>query len=105
MNLREAMVDTYELGSISQHDQVVTELSRRAREIAGFYQTMVVMTLPFVWTGMALTVRRLRSAGLPPALSLLFFVPFVNFLFFLALASLPRVPAVAPGRFLDRFVG
>lgn len=71
---------------------------------AGFYQTMVVMTLPFVWTGMALTVRRLRSAGLPPALSALFFVPFVNLLFFLALASLPRVPAVAPGRFLDRFV-
>ncbi len=40
------MVDTYELGAISQHDQVVSELSRRAREIAGFYQTMVEGGLP-----------------------------------------------------------
>ena len=44
--LREAMVDTYELGSISQHDQVVTELSRRAKEIAGFYKTMIEGGLP-----------------------------------------------------------
>ena len=69
-----------------------------------FYRALALTTLPFVWTGMALTVRRLRSAGLPPALSLLFFVPFVNFLFFLLLSALPRVPTVAPGRALDRFV-
>lgn len=92
--------------SVLAHYLHAPELDPRAMAgvDGGFYQALVVTTLPFVWTGVALTVRRLRSAGLPPALSVLFFAPFVNFLFFLALASLPRVPAVAPAGFLDRFV-
>lgn len=34
-------METFELGAISQHDQVVAELDHRAREIASFYRAMV----------------------------------------------------------------
>jgi hypothetical protein len=54
-----------------------------------FLATMVVLSLPFVWVGVTLTSKRLRSASLPPALVLLFFVPFLNLLFFLWLCLMP----------------
>ena len=58
-----------------------------------FLETMVLLALPFVWIGVALTMKRLRSAHLPSALVLLFFVPFLNLLFFLVLSLAPtRVP-------------
>lgn len=53
---------------------------------AVFLMTMVVISLPFVWLGLAMTVRRLRSSGLPLWLVALFFVPVINVLFFLILA-------------------
>ena len=56
---------------------------------AMFLETMVVLALPFVWVGVALTMKRLRSANLPPQLALLFFVPFLNLLFFLLLCLMP----------------
>jgi uncharacterized membrane protein YhaH (DUF805 family) len=71
---------------------------------ARFYALMVLMSLPFIWTGVALTVRRLRSAGLPPALAALFFVPVVNLFFFLLMASLPRAEASASSGFADRLI-
>ena len=39
-------MDTFELSSISQHDQVETELTRRAALIARFYRAMVEEALP-----------------------------------------------------------
>lgn len=54
-----------------------------------FLETMVALALPFVWVGVALTMRRLRSANLPSQLVLLFFVPFLNLLFFLLLCLVP----------------
>ena len=54
-----------------------------------FLETMVVLALPFVWVGVALTLKRLRSANLPSQLVLLFFVPFLNLLFFLLLCLIP----------------
>jgi hypothetical protein len=54
-----------------------------------FLVAMVAMALPFVWLGVALTIQRLRSAGLPLSLVLLFFVPFLNLLFFLWLCLMP----------------
>jgi hypothetical protein len=54
-----------------------------------FLETMLALALPFVWVGVALTMRRLRSAGLPPQLVVLFFVPFLNLLFFLWLCLAP----------------
>jgi hypothetical protein len=54
-----------------------------------FLATMVVLSLPFVWVGVSLTSKRLRSAKLPSALVLLFFAPFLNLLFFLFLSLIP----------------
>lgn len=54
-----------------------------------FLATMVAISLPFVWIGVALTMRRLRSANLPLYLVLLFFIPVLNLLFFLCLCLAP----------------
>ena len=74
---------------------------------AKFYATLIVTALPFIWAGVVLTLRRLRAAGLPGWLVVLFFVPLLNLLFFLILCLLPsRGPAASasgPG-FLDRLV-
>ena len=70
-----------------------------------FYAFMVLMSLPFIWTGVALTVRRLRSAGLPRGLAALFFVPFVNLLFFLLMSALPAVGELDDSpRLVDRLI-
>jgi hypothetical protein len=58
-----------------------------------FALTMLGISLPFIWTGVVLTLHRLRSAGLPPGLVLFFFVPLVNLLLFLVLSLLPTQPA------------
>jgi len=42
----EGTVDTFELNSISEHDQLATELVRRGRVIAQFYRSMVDDGLP-----------------------------------------------------------
>jgi hypothetical protein len=78
-----------------------------------FYATLLVISIPFIWAGVVLTLRRLRSAGLPLSLVFMFFIPFVNLLFFVMLGVMPaRVPdadaqpLVAGGfkRFLDRVI-
>jgi len=56
---------------------------------AAFLATMVALALPFIWVGVALTMKRLRSASLPAPLLVLFFVPFLNLLFFLILSLIP----------------
>ena len=58
-------------------------------EDATFYYLMLLTALPFVAVGIVLTLRRLRSAGLPLALCLLFFVPIINLTFFLTLCVIP----------------
>jgi hypothetical protein len=63
-----------------------------------FSLTMLLVSLPFIWTGVALSLHRLRAAGLPLGLILLFFVPLVNLLFFLVLVLMPtrtEIPADA----------
>lgn len=55
-----------------------------------FLETMLAIALPFVWLGIAMTLKRLRSAGLPLALVALFFIPFLNLLFFLLLCLWPE---------------
>ena len=75
---------------------------------AGFLATMMALSLPFIWVGVVLTLKRLRSAGLSTQLVALFFVPFLNLLFFLVLCLLPeREPAVETKRgssSLERFL-
>jgi len=60
--------------------------------------TLLALSFPFVWLGICQTVRRLRDCGQPLWLSVLFFLPFVNLLFFAILCCLPsRVAAPDPG--------
>jgi uncharacterized membrane protein YhaH (DUF805 family) len=54
---------------------------------------MVLLALPFIWVGVAMTVKRLRDAGEPAWLAILFFIPILNLLFFVALCFWrPREP-------------
>ena len=48
------------------------------------------LALPFIYIGIVLTVKRLRSLGWPIYSSILFFVPFINLLFFFLLSILPK---------------
>src|SRR3954471_13939260 len=54
-----------------------------------FLLTIIAVSLPFIWAGITLTVRRLRDVGYPLGLVALFFVPVVNYIFFLVLAIIP----------------
>jgi hypothetical protein len=56
---------------------------------AKFLTTMLLVSLPFIWVGVTMTLRRLRDAAQPLWLVTLFFVPFVNLVFFLTLCGLP----------------
>ena len=67
---------------------------------ARFLATMVALSLPFIWVGVTLTIKRLRSAGLPTELVAAFFLPFVNLVFFLVLCVLPEHAPEQPGRHL-----
>ena len=51
--------------------------------------TLAVTALPFVYLGVLFTVKRLRSIGAPLFLVGLFFIPFINLLFFAVLSILP----------------
>jgi uncharacterized membrane protein YhaH (DUF805 family) len=88
----------------------VTTLPRKDLE---FLLTMLAMALPFIGIGVMLTVRRLRSIGLPLWLAVLFFLPILNLVFFLILSVLPAyeesaspriLPPGRPNRFLDRVI-
>jgi hypothetical protein len=61
-----------------------------------FALTMLLVSVPFIWTGVVLTLHRLRAAGLPLFLVAFFFVPLVNLLLFALLVLLPtREPLTA----------
>lgn len=53
-----------------------------------YFHTLLLVSLPFVWTGVVLTLRRLRSLGWRPFWVLLFFVPVVKLFFFVMLCVL-----------------
>lgn len=57
-----------------------------------YWLTMWAVALPFIALGVWLTVRRLIDAALPAWLVVLFFAPFANVLFFLAIAAVPSRP-------------
>ena len=49
-----------------------------------------ITALPFIYIGVLLTVKRLRAIGAPTFLASLFFIPFINLIFFMALSALPN---------------
>lgn len=57
-----------------------------------FFGTLLLFSLPFAWVGVALTLRRLRAAGLPTWMSVGFFVPLINIVLFIALSVMPSQP-------------
>jgi uncharacterized membrane protein YhaH (DUF805 family) len=57
-----------------------------------FVAAMLLIALPFVWLGVTLTVQRLRDAGQPLWLVVLFFVPVVNLLFLFLLCVIGTHP-------------
>jgi hypothetical protein len=60
------------------------------------YATLVALALPFIAVGVVLTLGRLREAGWPAGLVLLFFAPVLNLAFFLLVSvGPPRRPAAA----------
>jgi hypothetical protein len=87
----------------------ITSLSASDRT---FLATMLAVSLPFIWVGVTLTVKRLRAMGLPPWLVMLFFAPYLNLLFFLILCVYPskaasnmtRPPHAQMKRTLERIV-
>jgi hypothetical protein len=71
---------------LSQVARITSLHESDARFLAG----MVAFALPFIWIGVTLTLKRLRSVGWPLALVLLFFAPFLNLPFLLLLCFVPQ---------------
>ena len=65
------------------------KLAFTLQDNASFIATLLAMALPFIWLGVVLTIRRLRSVGWPIWLVVLFFLPFLNLVFFFLLCILP----------------
>lgn len=60
-----------------------------------FFAAMLALSLPFIWIGIVLTMRRLRAVNLPVWLCTLFFLPVVNFIVFCMLCILPTAKTAA----------
>lgn len=54
-----------------------------------FVGAMLAWSLPFLWIGVSMTLRRAIDSGRPPWLSLLFFVPLVNYFVMVLLCVSP----------------
>lgn len=65
-------------------------------ENPGFWVALLAVALPFIGAGVSLTARRLRDAGVDPFWCGLFFLPFVHWALFLALAAAPSRADEAP---------
>src|SRR5262249_52119946 len=68
----------------------VASTSSLSPEDLKFLATMVATALPFIWIGVVQTIKRLRDVGWPLWLVVLFFAPFLNLAFFLALCLVPE---------------
>ena len=77
-------------------DPVWTLRQQVLRDAPGWVApALVVWTLPFLWIGVSLTLRRAVDAGRSPWWCLLFFAPLVNYATMLWLATQPSRPATA----------
>lgn len=54
------------------------------------FLTLLAFSLPFLWVGVMLSIKRLRSARLPLWLALLFVIPVLKWFLFVALALVPE---------------
>jgi hypothetical protein len=72
-----------------------TRLTELTPDEKRFLAVLFLTTIPFLWVGVTLTVKRLRDAGQPLWLTVLFFVPVVNVVFFVLLCLMPSQDASA----------
>ena len=71
-----------------------------------YYLVLLAAALPFMWSGVVLTLRRLRSLGWQPWWILFFFVPVLKLFFFTLLCLLPsRAETEKPPVISERRVG
>jgi hypothetical protein len=71
-----------------QADQLaVRELSEQDQK---FYLVLLLQSLPFIWFGTVLCVKRLKNAKLPTWIVVFFFIPFINFILFVILSTIPE---------------
>lgn len=86
----------------------LSRLEQLPRNEAVFVLTMLLVSVPFIWIGVGVTLKRLRSAALPLWFVAFFFVPFANIAFFLILSLIPprEVPETLPRQpqYLARFL-
>jgi uncharacterized membrane protein YhaH (DUF805 family) len=72
------------------------------RPALGEYDWLVVAiavwTLPFLWIGASMTLRRAEDAGRSPLLVLLYFVPILNYVVMLTLCLLPSAARTDAGK-------
>src|SRR5688500_5977513 len=73
----------------------LTALSNLSQD-AAFHLTLLGVAIPFILLGVALTLARLRTVGLPAWMVVLFFLPVLNLLFFLMLAVAPAAQKNPP---------
>lgn len=67
----------------------------------GFQLAMAMWTLPFLWIGVSMTVRRAHDAGHSGWWGLVFFVPLVNYVAMLVLCVLPSRRVEGEGEAFD----
>jgi uncharacterized membrane protein YhaH (DUF805 family) len=70
-------------------------LSARQQVLAGhdgLFWALALWTLPFLWIGVSMTLRRAEDAGLSRFVALLYFLPVVSYLLMLTLCALPSRP-------------
>ncbi|MEQ1827306.1 MAG: hypothetical protein ABL921_15220 [Pirellula sp.] len=81
-------------------DFVSPFLSSRERFLSSmptwFGWAWLLWTLPFLWVGVGMSVRRAFDAGISPWFGLVILVPFVNLVGLLVLALLPTTPKTIP---------
>jgi uncharacterized membrane protein YhaH (DUF805 family) len=73
-----------------------------------FLLTLAAASLPFLWVGVATTIKRLRAMRMPEWIVVLFFIPVVNVVLFALLCALPEVrdqPASDTGHPVRDWVG
>ena len=68
----------------------------RPGDDATYWLVLLAVALPFIAAGLSLSARRLRDMGLHPFWAGLFFLPFLHFVFFLALVIAPSKKELEP---------
>ena len=87
-----------------QADQLaVQELSGDDQK---FYLILLLQSLPFIWFGTVLCVKRLRNAKLPTWMVVFFFIPFVNLILFIILSAIPERESkeISRNEFLEKLI-